>query len=203
MIRELFQILRSDIRPFHDDFKLQSLIEAFVVKLQINTFYETGTFRGDTLEWMNKQFPWLPSVSVECNRTYAVWSKLRVYNSPIYGWLPEPRVICGDSATMPRLSKITPPVLFWLDAHWHDKLPLPSELQLIKKSRMPCAILVDDFQHPRKPLGFDTYNGQPIGLNLVSGLLDNVYVPNYDAPRGYAVSFQGLPPMGLEFLEPA
>jgi hypothetical protein len=52
-------------------------------------------------------------------------------------------------------------VLFYLDAHWGDDLPLMEELTIIAPNWSESAIVIDDFQVPGDSgYGFDDYGQQ-------------------------------------------
>jgi hypothetical protein len=56
------------------------------------------------------------------------------------------------------------PVIFYLDAHWHQDLPLEDEIDAISRSVNDFAILVDDFAVPGDP-GY-TYDNYGAGKSL-------------------------------------
>jgi len=130
-------------RPFHNSPELQSFVRETIFKRGIKTFFETGTYRGDTLRWVTKQDIRLRCLSVESKRLYYQLAALRFRNEA---------VIFGESDKV--LPKVLPylaePVLFWLDAHCGSVSPYPlkAELDAIKRSTKRCLIIVDDYNDP-------------------------------------------------------
>jgi predicted O-methyltransferase YrrM len=59
--------------------------------------------------------------------------------------------------------------LFYLDAHWYNDLPLADEIKTIRQRWPTFVIMVDDFEVPGQPYGFDRYeNGLELTLNYLS-----------------------------------
>lgn len=132
-------------RAFHGDSIYQELVASICSRLKISSFVETGTYLGDTTEFMAKavSFPIhtcevkesLFDSSAERLRRYAHVSALhessdkfirRVIDRDILGALP----------------------LFYLDAHWYDYWPLLDEVELITSKISRCVLIIDDFQVP-------------------------------------------------------
>lgn len=110
----------------------------------LETFVETGTFRGDTVEAMRGRFPSV--VSIELAPALAKAARQRFAN------VPNVRIVEGDSGTV--LPTILPSkrTLFWLDGHWCGgdtalgaaETPLLAELTAVLGRRQRDVILVDD-----------------------------------------------------------
>jgi hypothetical protein len=95
--------------------------------------------------------------------------------------------------------------MFYLDAHWHQYLPLPDELDVIGRRCRQGIIVIDDFFNPSDPrFRYDTYADRRIDVEVVSKSLrafrDDifVYVPGYSPDRdptgkgiGFAVVLMG------------
>jgi hypothetical protein len=112
----------------------------------IDAFVETGTYRGDTVEAMRRQFRAVWSIelahdlAVDAQRRFVAW--------------PHVTILEGDSAAvLPELvGGITYPCLFWLDGHWcggetaraETETPLRAELQTVLARTEPDVILIDD-----------------------------------------------------------
>jgi hypothetical protein len=60
-------------------------------------------------------------------------------------------------------------VLFYLDAHWEEDLPVQEELEMISSVWRESVVMVDDFEVPDDPAyGFDDYGaGQALSLSCV------------------------------------
>ena len=73
-------------------------------------------------------------------------------------------------ATLPARSR----VLFYLDAHWKDDLPLVEELRIITGSDLQWVVMIDDFKVPFDDgYSYDDYGpGKALNLDLLSFLKD-------------------------------
>jgi len=191
-------LVRSDIRPFYDDKRLQQLVLELLGRYGIWASFETGTFRGDTVKWVAERAPGVACWTVEKNYLYYLYAKMRTMRANIV-------LLHDDSrrALKKYLRQLPTPVMFWLDAHWEKELPLKYELGIMRDSGTLSVVLIDDFRHPRMDLGYDCYNQVEIGAGLVKSVLPDVqiFVPSYKAPRGYAVFFLSLPVWVPESLE--
>jgi hypothetical protein len=123
---------------------LAGFVQFLQARFAIETFVETGTFRGDATEFAARVFPRVASIEVdpECHRV----SAQRLAST-------QAELILGDSrAEIPKLvATLTRPALFWLDGHagggFHgagDDCPLLDELSAIAESPFEHFILVDD-----------------------------------------------------------
>ncbi len=61
-------------------------------------------------------------------------------------------------------------LFFYLDAHWHEDLPLNEELQVIARSWPEPVIMIDDFEVPDDPgYAFDDYGpGKRLAVSYLS-----------------------------------
>jgi hypothetical protein len=106
---------------------------------------ETGTFRGDTCEFFADTG--LPVYSVEAIPRLYGFARAR-----LRGRL-NVRLHRGDSRDFLRRLAVDPSVpkdgvLFYLDAHWSEDLPLREEIELIATHWQNAIIIIDDFQVP-------------------------------------------------------
>jgi hypothetical protein len=111
-----------------------------------DTFVETGTFRGDTIEAVRSTFRavW----SIELSHNLAAAARRRFAASP------NVQIVEGDSgAILPGLlAHLDGPVLFWLDGHWcggetakgEIETPLLAELRAVLARHDADVILIDD-----------------------------------------------------------
>lgn len=121
--------------------------------LSIDTFVETGTFRGGTAIWAAGEFA----------TVYTVELSEPLYQGAIQQLHPYSNVICEhDDARqfLPRTLARISAAIFWLDAHWSggwetagvdDQCPLLDELRVLAPSLDRNVILIDDarlFQSP-------------------------------------------------------
>lgn len=120
---------------------------------KIDTFIETGTFKGKTAVWASGLFRNV--ITIENSR--------QLYESAS-GTLANYRNIqhiFGNSALelSKLISEIKSPAIFWLDAHWcggstygdTDPCPLLNEIMIIQQSELNHIILIDDARFFLKP----------------------------------------------------
>ena len=137
---------------------------------------ETGTNLGTTTEYLSKQSQ-LPIYTVESIPRYYYCSKFRLRRfTDIHLFLNDSR------AFLERLSHDVffpkERVLFYLDSHWQEDLPLREEVAIIAKSWPESVIIVDDFQIPDdRGYAFDDYGD---GKRLCLEYLDPMSLSNLD-----------------------
>ena len=111
---------------------------------EVKTFFETGTFRADSLKWIADRKPDLDCISVETEIEYYLFSKMRtrfsrnirlIHGQSIYA--------LNDYVNSEKASQLT---LYWLDAHWNKINPLKEELRIISSAKNPSIIIIDDIE---------------------------------------------------------
>ena len=130
-------------------------------------FVETGTFRGSTTRWVAERFDGpILTCEIEIRHYLFACKMLAAY--------PQVRASNEGSSTflrhiLPTLDNVRP-VIFYLDAHWREDLPLEDELRQILSSKVNSIIMIDDFEVPSDPgYGFDDYGpGKCLSLSLLS-----------------------------------
>src|SRR5690606_13052152 len=104
-----------------------------------------GTFRGITTEWMAQNFK-EPIYTCETDPRYFHQAKQKLAPfTHVYCELKDSRAFLRD------LSNILPgerPVLYYLDAHWAEDLPLREEIEIILSADDNAVVMVDDFAVP-------------------------------------------------------
>lgn len=211
-LRELESLRITPHGPFHNDSILQQFLISIMDYFQISYFFETGTFRGDSLIWLANKVPSIRAISCEndeffYNRVVHRLSKLDMQSRVelIYGSSP---LAIGQSFEKGLLLE---PALFWLDAHWNDYWPLLDELDQIFKLFKRSIVVIDDFKVPNNTLfEYDSYDGFENSLDYIrpslirrptNSELDFLF-PNYAnsvlgmannvTPRGYVAIFSGF-----------
>jgi hypothetical protein len=111
----------------------------------INTFVETGTFRGDSAAWAAQHFEQVYTIEAHAPLWEAAQNRYSSLSNItfIHGSSPERLRIL-----LPKLDN----ALFWLDAHWcgktageDDECPLLAELEAIRERKIANpVILIDD-----------------------------------------------------------
>lgn len=161
----------------------RSLTRALAQAVQLEAVIETGTFRGTTT-----QFLWdvtgAPVWTVEANPRYAAFARRR------FAGIPEVAVHTGDSPAFLRRLADDPGVpkdrvLFYLDAHWGQGLPLRSELITVLGAWREPIVMIDDFEVPGDGgYGFDDYGpAERLGLSYLPEAEMAGFVPLFPALR--------------------
>jgi len=117
-------------------------VRQIIFATEIARIIETGTYRGTTTEWF-AQFG-LPVETVETDTRFFSFSKARLSRFP--------NVAIHLGSSVPFLTRrlaganMNDRVLFYLDAHWENSLPLREELQIIFARQPNSVIVIDDFE---------------------------------------------------------
>jgi hypothetical protein len=142
-------------QPMNSQAIRTELARCLILQCKIARIVETGTFLGTTTEFF-AQFG-VPVTTAELNPDLArksserlsKWKnvELRAYDSV--------RVL-QELAREPIDRSV--PTLFYLDAHWKNRLPLREEAGLAFAHFAKAILLIDDFAVPNDPgYGFDDY----------------------------------------------
>jgi hypothetical protein len=154
--------------PFNGQAARQALFVEMMGKTRPHAIVETGTFLGTTTELMSQTE--LPVFTIEFDlRNYSFasarfWRRRNV------------KLIQGDSRRALRMlfdGDLHPlsghTIFFYLDAHWHDDLPLAEEIDIVF-TRCPLAVvMIDDFEVPSDAgYGYDDYGpGKALVLEYI------------------------------------
>jgi len=146
-------------------------------KLEINSFVETGIWQGKQIkyvsDWFNEFFGEnYKMFEVDVKEEYVDSVKERYKENdnifPILAdseeWLKENINLFKDNRT-----------LFFLDAHWYEKLPLRGEIESVLTLNNKPIIAIDDYLNPFNvsARGYDVYNGTPIGTEFIRDLIQD------------------------------
>ena len=132
------------------------LVREISGRVNLRAAIETGTFRGTTT-----QFLWdvtgAPVWTAEANRRFAAFARWRFTGiADVTVREMDSRAFLEELASDADIPKRD--VLFYLDAHWHEDLPLASELETVLAAWEDPVVIVDDFAVPGDPgYGFDDY----------------------------------------------
>lgn len=158
--------------PFNGQAARQALFVQIMAKVRPRAIVETGTFLGTTTELMSQTG--LPVFTIEFDpRNYRFacarfWRRQNV------------KLIQGDSRTallmlfdgdLYPLSGHT--VFFYLDAHWHDDLPLAEEIDIVFTRCPSAVVMIDDFEVPfDEGYGYDDYGpGKALVLEYIKAAI--------------------------------
>lgn len=132
-------------------------------RCSFDAIIETGTYRGESTVYFGATGR--PVYSSEVNPRYLGYARMRLRSKS------NVHILFGDSRQFLRglIEDSGVPkdkVFFYLDAHWHDDLPLREEVELIFGNWKRPIVMVDDFQVPDDSgYEFDDY-GEGKRLNL-------------------------------------
>jgi hypothetical protein len=153
-------MLDDDFEPtpeagFNQQVVRKQIFEEIVSSMALDRIIETGCFIGDSTSFMS-QTSGLPVLSSEINPHFFRVAKKRLAGLP--------GVVVEQSDSRQFLRSIVERGLcdertfFYLDAHWHEDLPLREEVDLIGTHWSQFVIMIDDFEVPDDPgYGFDSY----------------------------------------------
>lgn len=164
--------------PFGFDITVAYQVEHVIRSGDLDGIVETGSFVGDTLEYLGRRYPWLPVVGIEIDPDYAAVARRRTDS------LANVEVRVGDSAELlaEPLRDLRRPLVY-LDAHWGKDWPLAAEL-----SAITCGVIaVDDVDIADPRFGYDQYGEVRLDPELLRTLrpdLDwHVGAPRADYPH--------------------
>jgi predicted O-methyltransferase YrrM len=166
------EYLEQNAKGYEGDEYIGQEIAKFVNQFGVNLIVETGTYRGATTKRLAEFTPvWTVEIMKEnYDYSFELFKAEKSKNiTPIFGnsvqflrkWLPE----FTDKS-----------ILFFLDAHWQDYVPLIDELKVIAENDITPVIVIHDFKVPGRPdLGFDSYKGQDYTFEWIKPQLDDIY----------------------------
>jgi hypothetical protein len=164
--------------PFNGQSARRHLVEALIANCRSAAIIETGTFQATTTEYLATTG--LPVFTIESDpRNFGFSLRRTWWRRNVNMRLCDSRAGLRSLLDGPLQRHSDRNLLFYLDAHWQDDLPLAEEIDIIF-SRCPNAtVLVDDFEVPGDPgYGFDNYgNGNS---------LNHAYIA--EKVRAYALS---------------
>jgi hypothetical protein len=162
--RRLWRRVRS--QPFNRQEARREMVERIIPLCGIVRFVETGTYVGNTTEYFAKFN--LPVITAESDPVHAALAaeRLRPWQNVQLRTYDSVRAL-RELAQEP-IDRAAP-TLFYLDAHWHEYLPLRDELEIALGQFANAVVLIDDFQVPDDPgYGFDSYGpGKTLNLDYL------------------------------------
>ncbi len=137
--------IESDDIGFNGQLHRKKIFQDLIKSIDFDAIVETGTFDGSTSGYMASVSN-LPIYTCELNEKILQIAKMRLANiTNVHYYLGDSREFLSTLAE----SKISHRnILFYLDAHWNDDLPLMEEIKIINKAWQDFVILIDDFEVP-------------------------------------------------------
>ena len=142
--------------PLNGQRERQRMVMALLKAMEIDTIVETGTHRGASARYFSDLCPGTV-FTIEADDRFFGYSRTRL--------LPRRNVVTLHNDSRSGLRSLTTDarlagrrILFYLDAHWGDDLPLAEELDIVFGHWPASVVLIDDFEVPDDPgYGFDDY----------------------------------------------
>lgn len=159
------------------------LVAELIHKLQPSAIVETGTYLGTSTDWL-AAFQ-IPIYTCEANVANFGFSRARMFGMPMVNMtLADSRTAIRQFLAGPLADKKKETLLFYLDAHWNDDLPLADEVTLIFDTCPNAVVLIDDFEVPGDGgYGYDDYgSGNALDAGYIAPL-----VAKYDLSVRYPV----------------
>lgn len=135
-----------------------SMVRAYLRRYKLKYFVETGTYRGDTLEYIARDGVACTSIELSEKLFLEAKERFRSYANTT--------LLQGDSGlVIPQiLQRLNEPALFWLDGHYsgditaraEDDSPINTELDAIHKHAITQHVILIDDAHC-----FNGSNGYP------------------------------------------
>jgi hypothetical protein len=144
--------------PFNGQQKRLEVFLALVSASRPAAIVETGTYLGASTEFMARAVG-LPVYSVEADaRNFGfAGMRLRKYRNLELA-LGDSREFLASFVEHRSAKYSGRPLLFYLDAHWGEDLPLSGEISKIFSSLSQAIVMIDDFQVPDDAgYGYDDY----------------------------------------------
>jgi hypothetical protein len=151
---------------------------------------ETGTYRGESTIFFAAAG--CPVYSSEVNPRYLGYAQARLWSqSNVHFSLGDSRQFLRRLVQDPTVPKDR--VFFYLDAHWHDDLPLREEVELIFRNWTRPVVMIDDFQVvDDSGYQFDDYGeGKKLSLEYLKPIAHLGFIPFFPAlPSSEEVGFK-------------
>src|SRR5262249_18502880 len=172
---------RNKDGPFNGQKARQDLFCRLLQACRPAAIIETGTHLGNSTDFM-AECSKLPVYSVEANAQSYAFARLRLRKHRNI------RLSFGDSRGF--IAKFIEseaakfaghPLLFYLDAHWGEDLPLFVEVAKITSSFSKAVIIIDDFQVPDDDgYGYDDYgDGKALTREYIAPLVSRFQLAEF------------------------
>ncbi len=162
-----FQLVTGFGGPLNGSAARMAAFEELNRRCSFDAIVETGTYRGESTVYFGATGR--PVYSSEINPRYLGYARMRLMSKS------NVHILFGDSRQFIRrlIEDASVPkdkVFFYLDAHWHDDLPLREEVELIFGNWKRPIVMVDDFQVPDDSgYEFDDYGeGKRLALEYLA-----------------------------------
>lgn len=179
--------------PFHNDKFMMTIMIELLNNADI--FVETGTFLGNTSLFVGLNFNNLKVFTCEISEKYYNHSLNYLHNiSNVTAVLEKSPEALYNLEKYYNNEVYNKNIVFWIDAHWEQELPLNNEIEYITKNFNNYCIFIDDFKNPFDS-GF-TNDGDNFDINIIKNFIHNkenvkVYFPSYPSNHINCSSING------------
>src|SRR5262245_49387002 len=133
---------------FNGQHKRRELFLSLIFSCRPAVIIETGTYKGVSTAFMAEASK-LPVYSVEADARNFGFAKMRLRkHRNVQISLGDSRKFLMNFIRSEAGRYAGHPLLFYLDAHWGEDLPLSEELAIIFASVSQAIVMIDDFQVP-------------------------------------------------------
>ena len=130
--------------PFNGQTGRAAIFKEILKSIPFQAIVETGTYLGTTTLFL-QETAGLPVYTVEAVPRSFHYARARLKSHQgVYSSLGDSRAFLTRLGTSAEVSHDR--VFFYLDAHWHEDLPLAEELEIIAGYWSDPVIMIDDFQ---------------------------------------------------------
>lgn len=178
------------LEPFTGDPHIAARLLELREEYGIVNAVETGTYLGHTFIWFCNHFANVHSCEISAkNYQFACHAIFGQPGAALEALYPEEivdppgmgRFVLKNQDSVEFIRGIADTLegetVFFLDAHWYDRCPLPEELDAIAAHGLrPAVIAIHDFytDHPEE-LGYDVHHSQPFTLEWIRPALEKIY----------------------------
>jgi hypothetical protein len=133
------------------------IMAELIGRTQPSAIVETGTFLGNSTEWLSA-FQ-VPVFTIESNPESFGFARARLRMvSNVTPLLADSRSGLRQLFAGPLSDSASQTILFYLDAHWNEDLPLAEEIDLVFQDCPNAVVVIDDFAVPHDGgYAFDDY----------------------------------------------
>ena len=174
-------------RDIHQAIEWDNIIQ----KYNCDVFVETGTFLGETTEYMALMYPNMKIITSEINPRYFEFSK------NVLSKYPNIEMFLENSVNViEKLDEKYNCPFFYLDAHWEQDVPLKKELKNINRG----IVCIHDFDIGVKNYGYDTYGNIPFNKDYIKDVIDGRTIYCNNPSSFYPLQKGNIAPRGRVYI---
>jgi predicted O-methyltransferase YrrM len=167
--------------PFNGQKVRQELFRHLLQVSRPAAIVETGTYLGSSTDFM-AECSRLPVYSVEADARTHAFAKMRLRKRDnVKLSLGDSREFITKFIEVEASKYAGHPLVFYLDAHWGEDLPLYEEIAEIFFSRLQAIVMIDDFQVPDdNGYGYDDYGvGKTLATEYIAPLVSQFQLAEF------------------------